>query len=95
MLAVVLLLITVVVLLSVAGLVGAAWGRLPKANAEQVVELFARFGNAEGIKVQGKPHVGSDVLPAAVSAMREELGDVLLQVVLHAQIGRASCRERV
>jgi uncharacterized FAD-dependent dehydrogenase len=37
------------------------------------VELFARFGNAGRILVEGKPHVGSDVLPAAISAMREEL----------------------
>ena len=27
--------------------------------------------------------------------MAEELGDLLLQVVFHCQIGRASCRERV
>jgi len=37
------------------------------------VELFARFGSAARILVEGKPHVGSDVLPAAISAMREEL----------------------
>ena len=47
--------------------------RIRHPAVRKVVELFARFGNAEGIKVQGKPHVGSDVLPAAVSAMREEL----------------------
>jgi uncharacterized FAD-dependent dehydrogenase len=38
-----------------------------------VVELFARYGEVERILVEGKPHVGSDVLPAAVSAMREDL----------------------
>jgi hypothetical protein len=47
--------------------------RIRHPAVRRVVELFARFGNAEAIKVQGKPHVGSDVLPAAVSAMREEL----------------------
>jgi len=47
--------------------------RIRHPAVRKVVELFARFGNVESIKVQGKPHVGSDVLPAAVSAMREEL----------------------
>jgi uncharacterized FAD-dependent dehydrogenase len=47
--------------------------RIRHPAVRKVVELFARFGKAEEIKVQGKPHVGSDVLPAAVSAMREEL----------------------
>jgi uncharacterized FAD-dependent dehydrogenase len=39
----------------------------------KVVELFARFGNVERLVSEGKPHVGSDVLPAAISAMRAEL----------------------
>jgi hypothetical protein len=47
--------------------------RIRHPAVRRVVELFARFGDVERIKVQGKPHVGSDVLPAAVSAMREEL----------------------
>ncbi len=47
--------------------------RIRHPAVRTVVELFARFGKIERIKVQGKPHVGSDVLPAAVSAMREEL----------------------
>ena len=47
--------------------------RIRHPAVRRVVELFARFGNAGVILEQGKPHVGSDVLPAAVSAMREEL----------------------
>jgi uncharacterized FAD-dependent dehydrogenase len=47
--------------------------RIRHPAVRKVVELFARFGNSDRILVQGKPHVGSDVLPAAVSAMREEL----------------------
>jgi hypothetical protein len=47
--------------------------RIHHPDVRKVVELFARFGNAERILVEGKPHVGSDVLPAAISAMREEL----------------------
>jgi uncharacterized FAD-dependent dehydrogenase len=38
-----------------------------------VVELFARFGGVTRILTEGKPHVGSDVLPSAISAMVEEL----------------------
>ncbi|HZZ82987.1 MAG TPA: FAD-dependent oxidoreductase [Anaeromyxobacteraceae bacterium] len=47
--------------------------RIHHPAVRKVVELFARFGGAARILQEGKPHVGSDVLPAAVSAMREEL----------------------
>jgi uncharacterized FAD-dependent dehydrogenase len=47
--------------------------RIHHPMVRRVVELFARHGRAERILVEGKPHVGSDVLPAAVSAMRAEL----------------------
>jgi len=38
-----------------------------------VVELFARFGGAQRLLAEGKPHVGSDVLPSAISALVESL----------------------
>jgi hypothetical protein len=47
--------------------------RIHHPAVRKVVELFARFGDAARILVEGKPHVGSDVLPAAISAMRAEL----------------------
>jgi uncharacterized FAD-dependent dehydrogenase len=47
--------------------------RIHHPDVRKVVELFARFGNAARILVEGKPHVGSDVLPAAISAMVAEL----------------------
>ncbi len=47
--------------------------RIHHPAVRTVVELFARFGNASRILVEGKPHVGSDVLPSAISAMVEEL----------------------
>jgi uncharacterized FAD-dependent dehydrogenase len=47
--------------------------RIHHPSVRKVVELFARFGNAARILAEGKPHVGSDVLPAAIAAMREEL----------------------
>ena len=47
--------------------------RIHHPDVRKVVELFARFGNASRILVEGKPHVGSDVLPSAISAMVAEL----------------------
>jgi hypothetical protein len=47
--------------------------RIHHPLVRRVVERFARYGRAERILVEVKPHVGSDVLPAAVSALREEL----------------------
>jgi uncharacterized FAD-dependent dehydrogenase len=47
--------------------------RIHHPDVRTVVELFARFGKAARILVEGKPHVGSDVLPAAISAMRDAL----------------------
>jgi len=47
--------------------------RIHHPAVRTVVALFARFGNVARLVIEGKPHVGSDVLPAAISAMREEL----------------------
>jgi hypothetical protein len=47
--------------------------RIHHPAVRKVVELFARFGDAARILVEGKPHVGSDVLPSAISAMVGEL----------------------
>lgn len=47
--------------------------RIHHPAVRKVVELFARFGNASRILSEGKPHVGSDVLPSAISGMVAEL----------------------
>jgi uncharacterized FAD-dependent dehydrogenase len=47
--------------------------RIHHPAVRKVVEIFARFGGVQRILEEGKPHVGSDVLPAAVSALRAEL----------------------
>jgi uncharacterized protein len=47
--------------------------RIHHPAVRKVVELFARFGGVTRILAEGKPHVGSDLLPGAISAMREEL----------------------
>jgi uncharacterized FAD-dependent dehydrogenase len=47
--------------------------RINHPRVRQVIEIFARFGAPDRILVQGKPHIGSDLLPGAVARMREEL----------------------
>ena len=47
--------------------------RIHHPAVRKVVELFARYGGVARILAEGKPHVGSDLLPGAVSAMREDL----------------------
>jgi uncharacterized FAD-dependent dehydrogenase len=45
-----------------------------------VIETFARFGAPDQILVDGKPHVGSDLLPFAVERMRKELIELGVEV---------------
>jgi uncharacterized FAD-dependent dehydrogenase len=47
--------------------------RIHHPAVRTVVELFARYGSASRILAEGKPHVGSDVLPSAISAMVADL----------------------
>src|SRR6266542_498287 len=47
--------------------------RIHHPAVRRVVELFAHYGGVTRILSEGKPHVGSDLLPGAVSAMREDL----------------------
>ena len=47
--------------------------RIHHPAVRKVVELFAHYGGVTRILAEGKPHVGSDLLPGAVSAMREDL----------------------
>jgi uncharacterized protein len=47
--------------------------RIHHHSVRKVVELFAHYGGVSRILAEGKPHVGSDLLPAAVSALREDL----------------------
>ena len=64
--------------------------RIHHPAVRKVVELFARFGGVARILAEGKPHVGSDLLPGAISAMREELERRRLQVPLGARASRTS-----
>ena len=47
--------------------------RIHHPAVRKVVELFAHYGGVARILAEGKPHVGTDLLPGAVSAMREDL----------------------
>jgi uncharacterized FAD-dependent dehydrogenase len=47
--------------------------RIHHPAVRKVVELFAHYGGVARILAEGKPHVGSDLLPGAISAMREDL----------------------
>ncbi|MCA3012278.1 MAG: FAD-dependent monooxygenase [Myxococcaceae bacterium] len=47
--------------------------RINHPHVRRVIETFARFGAPDRILVQGKPHIGSDLLPFAVERMRQEL----------------------
>jgi uncharacterized protein len=50
--------------------------RIGHPAVRKVVETFAYYGQKEGldrILVEGKPHVGSDLLPCAVEGLREHL----------------------
>ncbi|HTT71119.1 MAG TPA: FAD-dependent oxidoreductase, partial [Anaeromyxobacteraceae bacterium] len=47
--------------------------RIHHPGVRKVVELFAHYGGVSRILEEGKPHVGSDLLPGAVSALRRDL----------------------
>ncbi len=47
--------------------------RINHPHVRKVIETFAKYGAPDRILVQGKPHIGSDLLPFAVEAMRKDL----------------------
>ncbi|MBX7099840.1 MAG: FAD-dependent oxidoreductase [Myxococcaceae bacterium] len=47
--------------------------RINHPMVRQVIETFARFGAPDQILIDGKPHIGSDLLPLAVEKLRHEL----------------------
>lgn len=47
--------------------------RINHPLVRKVISLFAEFGAPDHILVEGKPHIGSDLLPGAVAKMREHL----------------------
>jgi uncharacterized protein len=47
--------------------------RINHPLVRKVIETFARYGAPDRILVDGKPHIGSDLLPFAVARLRDEL----------------------
>lgn len=47
--------------------------RINHPMVRKVIEVFARCGAPDHILVEGKPHIGSDLLPGAVERLRREL----------------------
>jgi uncharacterized FAD-dependent dehydrogenase len=47
--------------------------RITHPLVRKVIETFARFGAPERILAEGKPHIGSDLLPCAVEGLRTHL----------------------
>src|SRR5207237_1824527 len=47
--------------------------RINHPMVRKVIETFARHGAPDRILIEGKPHIGSDLLPFAVERLRNEL----------------------
>jgi uncharacterized FAD-dependent dehydrogenase len=47
--------------------------RINHPLVRKVIETFARFGAPDRILIEGKPHIGSDLLPMSVEKLRQEL----------------------
>src|SRR5258707_10185921 len=47
--------------------------RINHPMVRKVIETFAKFGAPDRILIEGKPHIGSDLLPFAVERLRNEL----------------------
>jgi uncharacterized FAD-dependent dehydrogenase len=47
--------------------------RINHPLVRKVIETFARFGAPDRILIEGKPHIGSDLLPMSVECLRQEL----------------------
>src|SRR6185436_11584028 len=47
--------------------------RINHPLVRKVIETFARFGAPDRILIEGKPHIGSDLLPLSVERLRHEL----------------------
>ncbi len=60
--------------------------RINHPFVRKVIETFARFGAPDRILVEGKPHIGSDLLPFAVERMRLALIELGVEVRLRTRV---------
>lgn len=60
--------------------------RINHPSVRKVIETFAKYGAPDRILVQGKPHIGSDLLPFAVERMRKDLIALGVEVRFEARV---------
>ncbi len=60
--------------------------RINHPSVRKVIETFAKYGAPDRILVQGKPHIGSDLLPFAVERMRKELQEMGVEVLFETRV---------
>lgn len=60
--------------------------RINHPHVRKVIETFAKFGAPDHILVEGKPHIGSDLLPGAVAKIREHLVEHGVEVRFGARV---------
>ncbi len=67
--------------------------RINHPFVRKVIETFARFGAPDSILVQGKPHIGSDLLPFAVERLRKELCAMGCEVRFETRVEKVLARD--
>ncbi|MBS2032241.1 MAG: FAD-dependent oxidoreductase [Deltaproteobacteria bacterium] len=60
--------------------------RVSHPQVRKVVETFAHFASLDRILTEGKPHVGSDLLPGAISAFRAHLEEQGCKVMWETRV---------
>ncbi|MEW5740742.1 MAG: FAD-dependent protein [Myxococcota bacterium] len=60
--------------------------RINHPLVRKVISTFAKYGAPQEILVDGKPHIGSDLLPFAVEAMRKDLIALGVEVRFGARV---------
>ncbi len=60
--------------------------RINHPHVRRVIETFAKYGAPDRILVQGKPHIGSDLLPLAVEKMRLDLQAMGVEVRFETRV---------
>jgi len=69
--------------------------RINHPSVRKVIETFAKYGAPERILVQGKPHIGSDLLPLSVERMRKDLIELGVEVRFETRVEDLLSRDGV
>ncbi len=67
--------------------------RINHPHVRKVIETFAQYGAPDRILVQGKPHIGSDLLPFAVERLRNDLLARGVEVRFNARVERVLVKD--